>query len=51
MNSDANKDNNDNNDKLKKIVLSTNVNDYDTGEPVIEGSIRKTINRNQKDSC
>ena len=25
------------------LVLSTNVNDYDTGEPIVEGSIRKTL--------
>lgn len=24
------------------MVLSTNVNDYDTGEPIVNGSIRKT---------
>jgi hypothetical protein len=23
--------------------LSTNVNDYDTGEPIIDGSIKKTL--------
>ena len=27
----------------KQMVFSTNVNDYDTGEPIIDGSIRKTL--------
>jgi hypothetical protein len=32
---------------LKTLVLSTNVNDYDTGEHILEGSIRKTISKNK----
>jgi hypothetical protein len=28
---------------LRTLVLSTNANDYDTGEPVIDGSITKTL--------
>ena len=28
---------------IRTIVLSTNVNDYDTGEPIVNGSIRKTL--------
>jgi hypothetical protein len=35
--------------RLRTLVLSTNVNDYDTGEPIVDGSINKTLNssRNQ----
>ena len=35
--------------QLRTLVLSTNVNDYDTGEPIVDGSISKTLNssRNQ----
>ena len=35
--------------RLRTLVLSTNVNDYDTGEPIVDGSISKTLNssRNQ----
>ena len=40
--------NNDYNDKLRTLVLSTNVNDYNTGEAILEGSIRKTIRKNKK---
>lgn len=29
--------------QIRTIVLSTNVNDYDTGEPIIDGSIGKTL--------
>ena len=29
--------------KQRTLVLSTNVNVYDTGEPIVEGSIRKTL--------
>jgi hypothetical protein len=29
--------------QVKTLVLSTNVNDYDTGEPIVDGSIRKTL--------
>ena len=29
--------------QIRTLVLSTNVNDYDTGESIIDGSIRKTI--------
>ena len=33
-----------NNDRqVRTLVLSTNVNDYDTGEPIVDGSIRKTL--------
>ena len=28
---------------LRTLVLSTNANDYDTGEPIIDGSIGKTL--------
>jgi hypothetical protein len=28
---------------LRALVLSTNANDYDTGEPIIDGSISKTL--------
>ena len=38
----------DRNEKnLKTLVLSTNVNDYDTGEHIVEGSIRKTISKDK----
>jgi hypothetical protein len=48
MDKNNNNDNDDNdNNKLRTIELSTNVNDYDTGEPILEGSIRKTLT--QKD--
>ena len=35
--------------RLRTLVLSTNVNDYDTGEPIVDGSISKTLSssRNQ----
>ena len=29
--------------QIRTLILSTNVNDYDTGEPIIDGSIRKLI--------
>jgi hypothetical protein len=29
--------------QIRTLVLSTNVNDYDTGEPIIDGSIGKTL--------
>jgi hypothetical protein len=29
--------------QIRTLVLSTNVNDYDTGEPIVDGSIRKTL--------
>ena len=46
---DAKSNNNNNNkNKLRTLVLSTNVNDYDTGEPVLKGSIRKTTRKNKK---
>jgi hypothetical protein len=32
-----------NNKQLRTLVLSTNVNDYDTGESIVDGSIRKTL--------
>ena len=31
------------NKQIRTLVLSTNVNDYDTGEPIVDGSIRKTF--------
>lgn len=35
--------------QLRTLVLSTDANDYDTGEPIIDGSISKTLvsNNNQ----
>ena len=33
----------DHNKQLRTLVLSTNVNDYDTGESIVDGSIRKTL--------
>jgi hypothetical protein len=44
---DIMKENSDNK-KLRILVLSTNVNDYDTGEPILEGSIRKAIHKNKR---
>ena len=29
--------------QIRTLVLSTNVNDYDTGEPMVDGSIRKKL--------
>ena len=29
--------------QIRTLVLSTNVNVYDTGEPIVEGNIRKTL--------
>lgn len=29
--------------QIRTLVLSTNANDYDTGEPIIDDSIRKTL--------
>ena len=29
--------------QLRTLVLSTNVNDYDTGETIVDGNIRKTL--------
>jgi hypothetical protein len=34
---------NNNHNSLQALELSTNVNDYDTGEPILDGSIRKTL--------
>jgi hypothetical protein len=31
---------------VRNLVLSTNVNDYDTGESIIDGSISKTLTSN-----
>ena len=31
------------NKQLRNLVLSTNVNDYDTGETIIDRNIRKTL--------
>jgi hypothetical protein len=33
----------DYNKKIRTLVLSTNVNDYDTGQPIVDGSIRMTL--------
>ena len=33
--------------QVRTLVLSTNVNDYDTGEPIVDGSIRKTLTSSQ----
>jgi hypothetical protein len=33
----------DYNKQIRTLILSTNVNDYDTGEPIVDGSIRKTL--------
>jgi hypothetical protein len=33
--------------QIRTLVLSTNVNDYDTGEPMVDGSIRKTLTSSQ----
>ena len=30
--------------QLRTLVLSTDANDYDTGEPIVDGSISKTLN-------
>jgi hypothetical protein len=35
------------NRQVRTLVLSTNVNDYDTGEPIVDGSIRKTLTNSQ----
>ena len=35
------------NKQIRTLVLSTNVNDYDTGEPIVDGSIRKTLTSSQ----
>jgi hypothetical protein len=44
MDKNNNNDNDDNdNNKLRTIELSTNVNDYYTGEPILEGSIRRIL--------
>jgi hypothetical protein len=32
--------------QLRTLVLSTDANDYDTGEPIIDGSISKTLASN-----
>jgi hypothetical protein len=31
--------------QIRTLVLSTNVNDYDTGEPIVDGSIIKTLTK------
>jgi hypothetical protein len=36
---------------LKTLVLSSDANDYDTGEPIIDGSISKTLVRNNKQNA
>ncbi len=33
--------------QIRTLVLSSNVNDYDTGEPIVDGSIRKTLTSSQ----
>ena len=35
------------NKQIRTLVLSTNVNDYDTGEPIVDGSRRKTLTSSQ----
>jgi hypothetical protein len=42
MDNENNYDNNNHN-SLRTLELSTNVNYYDTGEPILDGSIRKTL--------
>ena len=37
------KSDSDYNEHIRTLVLSTNVNDYDTGEPIVDRSIRKTL--------
>lgn len=41
------KSNYDHAKQLRTLVLSTNVNDYDTGEPIVDGNIRKTLTGSQ----
>jgi hypothetical protein len=41
------KSNDDHAKQLRTLVLSTNVNDYDTGEPIVDGNIRKTLTGSQ----
>jgi hypothetical protein len=36
---------------LRTLILSTDANDYDTGEPIIEGSISKTLVSNNKQNA
>lgn len=36
----------DQKEQLRTLVLSTDANDYDTGEPIIDGSISKTLASN-----
>lgn len=31
--------------QIRTLVLSNNVNDYDTGEPIVDGSIIKTLTK------
>jgi hypothetical protein len=35
------------NKQIRTLVLSTNVNDYDTSEPIVEGNIRRTLTSSQ----
>jgi hypothetical protein len=37
--------------QLRTLVLSSNANDYDTGEPIIDGSITKTLISNNKQNA
>ncbi|HEX5977078.1 MAG TPA: hypothetical protein VFY68_07360 [Nitrososphaeraceae archaeon] len=36
---------------LRTLILSTDSNDYDTGEPIIDGSISKTLVSNNKQNA
>jgi hypothetical protein len=36
---------------LRTLILSTDANDYDTGEPIIDGSISKTLVSNNKQNA
>jgi hypothetical protein len=37
------KSDSDYNKQIRTLVLSTNVNDYDTGEPIVDNNIKKTL--------
>ena len=39
-----------NTNNLRTIELSTNVNDYDTGEPILNDSIRETLCCEKRDN-
>jgi hypothetical protein len=36
---------------LRTLILSTDANDYNTGEPIIDGSISKTLVSNNKQNA